>query len=87
MPALLVLMLALMGAVAVGLARIGQPLRRQHVHLAAVRAQDLEPDAVEDHGFAAMWNTPEFGAGSQTFNRVFGATRNPYDTGRTCGGS
>src|SRR5581483_6783315 len=24
-------------------------------------------------------NTPEFGAGSQTFNAVFGATRNPYD--------
>ena len=24
-------------------------------------------------------NTPEFGAGSQTFNTVFGATRNPYD--------
>ena len=32
-------------------------------------------------------NTPEFGAGSQTFNQVFGATRNPYATGRTCGGS
>ncbi|MCC6709324.1 MAG: amidase [Gammaproteobacteria bacterium] len=32
-------------------------------------------------------NTPEFGAGSQTFNRVFGATRNPYDLSRTCGGS
>ena len=32
-------------------------------------------------------NTPEFGAGSQTFNAVFGATRNPYATGRTCGGS
>jgi amidase len=32
-------------------------------------------------------NTPEFGAGSQTFNTVFGATRNPYDTARTCGGS
>ena len=32
-------------------------------------------------------NTPEFGAGSQTFNPVFGATRNPYSTGRTCGGS
>jgi amidase len=32
-------------------------------------------------------NTPEFGAGSQTFNRVFGATRNPYDTTKTCGGS
>ncbi len=32
-------------------------------------------------------NTPEFGAGSQTFNPVFGATRNPYDLERTCGGS
>lgn len=32
-------------------------------------------------------NTPEFGAGSQTFNPVFGETRNPYDTSRTCGGS
>ncbi|GIW95640.1 MAG: amidase [Pirellulaceae bacterium] len=32
-------------------------------------------------------NTPEFGAGSQTFNRLFGATRNPYDLSRTCGGS
>ncbi len=32
-------------------------------------------------------NTPEFGAGSQTFNPVFGATRNPYDTRLTCGGS
>jgi amidase len=32
-------------------------------------------------------NTPEFGAGSQTFNAVFGETRNPYNLGRTCGGS
>jgi amidase len=32
-------------------------------------------------------NTPEFGAGSQTFNPVFGATRNPYDPRRTPGGS
>ncbi len=32
-------------------------------------------------------NTPEFGAGSQTFNPVFGATRNPWQTDRTCGGS
>ena len=32
-------------------------------------------------------NTPELGAGSQTFNAVFGATRNPYDTTKTCGGS
>jgi amidase len=32
-------------------------------------------------------NTPEFGAGSQTFNTIFGPTRNPYDTDKTCGGS
>jgi amidase len=32
-------------------------------------------------------NTPEFGAGSQTYNAVFGATRNPWDSTKTCGGS
>jgi len=32
-------------------------------------------------------NTPEFGAGSQTFNEVFGETLNPYDLTKTCGGS
>jgi amidase len=32
-------------------------------------------------------NTPEFGAGSNTFNTVFGATKNPYDLTRVCGGS
>lgn len=32
-------------------------------------------------------NTPEFGAGSQTFNAVFGPTLNPYDLTKTCGGS
>ncbi len=32
-------------------------------------------------------NTPEFGAGSHTFNRVFGPTRNPYDLRRSAGGS
>jgi amidase len=32
-------------------------------------------------------NTPEFGAGSQTFNPVFGSTLNPYDRSKTCGGS
>jgi amidase len=32
-------------------------------------------------------NTPEFGAGSQTYNTVFGATRNPWDITKTCGGS
>ena len=32
-------------------------------------------------------NTPEFGAGSHTFNPVFGATRNPWATDRSAGGS
>src|SRR5205823_3261547 len=32
-------------------------------------------------------NTPEFGAGSNTFNAVFGATVNPYDHAKTVGGS
>jgi amidase len=32
-------------------------------------------------------NTPEFGVGSQTFNAVFGATRNPWALDRSAGGS
>ena len=32
-------------------------------------------------------NLPEFAAGSHTFNAVFGATLNPYDLGKSAGGS
>ncbi|NYT79341.1 amidase [Alcaligenaceae bacterium] len=32
-------------------------------------------------------NVPEFAAGSHTYNPVFGATHNPYDTSRSAGGS
>src|SRR5215467_2204524 len=32
-------------------------------------------------------NTPEFGAGGNTFNAVFGVTRNPWNPAFTCGGS
>lgn len=32
-------------------------------------------------------NTPEFGAGGNTYNAVFGATRNPWNTALSCGGS
>ncbi len=32
-------------------------------------------------------NTPEFGAGSHTFNPVYGTTLNPYDQTRSAGGS
>ncbi len=32
-------------------------------------------------------NVPELGMGSQTYNRVYGTTRNPYDRSKTAGGS
>ncbi len=35
----------------------------------------------------AKSNTPEFGAGANTFNEVFGATVNPWDTSKSCAGS
>jgi amidase len=35
----------------------------------------------------AKTNTPEFGAGANTKNRVYGATGNPFDPVKTCGGS
>jgi amidase len=35
----------------------------------------------------AKSNTPEFGAGANTFNEVFGATRNPWDLSRSAAGS
>jgi amidase len=52
-------------------------------------SDDLYVDRVRRAGAIVIGktNTPEFGAGSQTFNALFGATRNPYDTTKTCGGS
>ena len=35
----------------------------------------------------AMSNTPEFGAGANTFNEVFGRTLNPWNTSRSAAGS
>jgi len=50
---------------------------------------DLMVERLEANGgvIYAKSNTPEFGTGGNTFNDVFGATRNPYDTGRSAGGS
>jgi amidase len=50
---------------------------------------DIIVERIRNAGAIAIGktNTPEFGAGSQTFNAVFGATRNPYDLSKTCGGS
>jgi amidase len=49
----------------------------------------IEVQRLERHGAIVLGktNTPEFGAGAQTFNEVFGATGNPWDTRLTCGGS
>ena len=35
----------------------------------------------------AKTNTPEFGAGANTFNEVFGQTLNPWNTSKSCAGS
>jgi amidase len=50
---------------------------------------DLMVEHLEDNGglVYAKSNTPEFGAGANTFNEVFGATRNPWDTSRSAAGS
>ncbi len=63
----------------------GSPLFRDFVP----KRDDLIVERLRDAGALLLGktNTPEFGAGSQTFNNVFGETLNPYDTGRTCGGS
>lgn len=63
----------------------GSPLFRDHVP----EEDDLIVERLRAAGAITIGktNTPEFGAGSQTFNPVFGATRNPYDPTRTVGGS
>ena len=50
---------------------------------------DILVERLEDNGAViyAKSNTPEFGAGANTFNEVFGATLNPWDTSRSAAGS
>lgn len=52
-------------------------------------ASDCMVEHVEASGglVYAKTNTPEFGAGANTFNEVFGATVNPWDTSKSCAGS
>jgi amidase len=63
----------------------GSPLFADHVP----ETDSLVVERLRDAGAVVVGktNTPEFGAGSQTTNAVFGPTRNPWDTDRTCGGS
>jgi amidase len=53
------------------------------------KASDIVVEHLEHNGGVvyAKSNTPEFGAGANTFNEVFGATVNPWDTSRSAAGS
>src|SRR5580765_5848230 len=63
----------------------GSPLRNDYVPDFDCRVVQRERSA---GGIViGKTNVPEFGLGSQTFNTLFGATRNPYDLTKTCGGS
>ena len=63
----------------------GSPIFRDHVPAASHPLVER----IERKGgiVIAKSNTPEFGAGGNTFNEVFGRTRNPWNTALTCGGS
>jgi len=52
-------------------------------------ASDCMVEQIEANGgiVYAKTNTPEFGAGANTFNEVFGATLNPWNTAKSCAGS
>ncbi len=63
----------------------GSPIYRDRIP----GRSDLLVEHLEANGgvIYAKSNTPEFGAGANTFNEVFGATRNPWDTSRSAAGS
>jgi amidase len=63
----------------------GSPIFADHVP----DRSDIVVETLERNGAVvlAKSNTPEFGAGANTFNPVFGKTRNPWNTSLTCGGS
>src|SRR5438093_9634354 len=64
---------------------LGSPIYRDHVP--TVDGLIIERLRAAGAVTLGKTNTPEFGAGSQTFNEVFGRTLNPYDVTKTCGGS
>jgi len=63
----------------------GSPIYANHVP----DQSDYMVKILENNGAIVIGksNTPEFGAGANTFNEVFGVTRNPWNTAMTCGGS
>ena len=63
----------------------GSPIYKDNVPARS----DILVEHLENNGgvIYAKSNTPEFGAGANTFNEVFGATRNPWDTSKSAAGS
>src|SRR4051794_10579434 len=63
----------------------GSPIYANHIPTKS----DVLVEHLEAEGgiVYAMSNTPEFGAGANTFNEVFGKTRNPWNTTRSAAGS
>src|SRR5215475_13795520 len=63
----------------------GSPIYKDEI----AERSDIQVEHLERNGAViyAKSNTPEFGAGANTFNEVFGATRNPWDTSRSAAGS
>ena len=61
----------------------GSPIYKDNVPARS----DILVEHLEENGgvIYAKSNTPEFGAGANTFNEVFGATRNPWDTSQIRG--
>ncbi|KIU51643.1 MULTISPECIES: amidase family protein [Bradyrhizobium] len=67
------------------LTTLGSPIFKDNVPAKS----DILVERIEQNGgvIYAKSNTPEFGAGANTFNEVFGPTRNPWDTSRSAAGS
>lgn len=63
----------------------GSPIYKDHVP----SQSDIVVETIEaeDGLVFAKSATPEFGAGANTFNEVFGATLNPWDLSKSCAGS
>jgi amidase len=63
----------------------GSPIFADHIS----ERDDISVEILKRNGAIVIGksNTPEFAAGANTFNEVFGKTLNPWNTSMTCGGS
>jgi Asp-tRNA(Asn)/Glu-tRNA(Gln) amidotransferase A subunit family amidase len=64
---------------------LGSPIFKNHI----AKEDSLQTGRIRAAGglIIGTTNLPEFGAGSHTFNKVFGVTRNPYNLALSAGGS